>query len=125
MRRSLWWTAVALAFAVAAGCSTLHRPRPTLTQVAVIDAAALDAAAESFYSTGDVAVLRRSVEDAARAAPGSGLAHELAAELARLEMRESDEVEHLLAACADPSHDAIIRHLHRLNELDRGEAHHA
>jgi tetratricopeptide (TPR) repeat protein len=124
MRPAPRWTAVALALAVAAGCSALPRPRPNLEPAPVVDAASLEAA-EAFYSTGDAAVLRRSVEIAARAAPGSGLSHELAAELAHLEMRESDEVEHLLAACADTSHDGTLRHLYRLNELDRGEAHHA
>lgn len=125
MRPAPRWTAVAVALAIVHGCSSLPRPRPNLAAPAVIDAAALDTAADEFYATGDGAALRRAADAAARAAPSSGLAHELAAQLARFEMREADEVEHLLAACADPSHDATIRHLHRLNEIDRTEAHHA
>ncbi|HYX90181.1 MAG TPA: transglutaminase domain-containing protein [Myxococcaceae bacterium] len=116
---------LALALAAAAGCAALPRPRPNLTPHPVLDASALEAAAEAFYSGGDAAALRDAAEAADRAAPGSGLAHELAAQLARLEMRDSDEVEHLLAACADPSHDATAQHLLRLNELDRSEAQHA
>jgi cellulose synthase operon protein C len=116
---------LALALAVASGCSTLPRPRPNLVPRPVVDAAALEKAAEAFYSGGDAAALRRAVETADRAAPGAGLAHELAAQLARLEMRDADEVDHLLAASADPSHDATAQHLRRLNELDRNEAQHA
>src|SRR5919198_1085239 len=116
---------LALALAAAAGCAALPRPRPNLTPHPVLDASALEAAAEAFYSGGDAAALRDAAGAADRAAPGSGRAHEPAAQLARLEMRDSDEVEHLLAACADPSHDATAQHLLRLNELDRSEGQHA
>jgi len=105
--RTRWLLSAALAL-----CSCLHSPSrnpparlepPTLAKVAVLDEAALNAAVERFYRAADVATLREAVESAGRAAPGSALYHELAAQLARLEGDEPGRVEHLYRALLDSS----------------------
>jgi tetratricopeptide (TPR) repeat protein len=81
------------------------------------DAAALDAAAEAFYAASDAEGLRRAVQAARAAGPDTAIHHELAAALARLELKPDQEIEHLLAALLDPESDDPLVHLERLTQV--------
>ena len=87
------------------------------TTAPVGDRAALAAAAEAFYSAGDVATLRGAVEAARKVGPDTALYHELAAQLAYLASDEAAQFEHEYAALFDPGADATLFHLLQLDRL--------
>jgi tetratricopeptide (TPR) repeat protein len=108
-----------LCAALFTACAGAPRHQVVLRPSAPTDSAALASAVEAFHRANDPAELKAAVERAAAVAPGSGAYHELAADLARLQMREVDEVNHLLAALQDPSLEGAWHALHRLDELPR------
>ncbi|MBX5481925.1 MAG: hypothetical protein IRZ16_08825 [Myxococcaceae bacterium] len=114
--------AIAALAGLAFSCATLTPPRPTLTAGVIRDARSLAAAVEAFYSARSPEELRTAAESALAAAPSSGQAQELAAQLARLEMREGDEFEALCSAARDTGYDATIPALMRLAEMSRTDA---
>lgn len=115
--------ALALLLTVSAGCATLApRQRATLAPVTVSDSKALHSAAEAFYSARSAAELKAALDHAKALAPTAGLTHELAAELARLEMREPEEFDARIAAAQDLSYDATLFQLQRLELLTRDDA---
>ncbi|MCA9541821.1 MAG: hypothetical protein KC620_23150, partial [Myxococcales bacterium] len=78
------------------------------------DAAALSQAQEAFYTAADVAGLRAAVDRAREAGPDAAGYHEIAAQLALLEDRPRDAIDHLLSALLDPAADAPTLYMHRL-----------
>ncbi len=107
----------ALIALVLIGCGGAPRLTPTpLVATPPKDAAALAAAVDAYYLAEDVVGLRAAVAAAAAAGPDSALHHEVAADLAHLEDRRADELQHLLAAMRDPAADATVTYLHRLAE---------
>jgi tetratricopeptide (TPR) repeat protein len=109
--RNPWYL---LLFALIAGCGGASAPALRLQAPAPTDAAALAGAANDFYRAPDPAGMRAAVEAARTAGPDSALYHELAAELARFEDRERDQVDHLLQGLLDPTGDAPIHLINRL-----------
>ena len=102
---------------VVAACAT-GRPPPRLRDAAAAgDARALGAAAEAFYAARTPAASEQAVAAARAAGPESALAHELAAELARLRGEDDARFDHLEAALLDPGDDAALLHLHQLDEI--------
>lgn len=95
----------------ASGCATVSVPLGRRTPP---DDKSLRAAAERFYLAQTVLELRQAVDDAAKAGPGSALAHELAATYAQLTGQEREQLEHLVAALQDLSDDQPLLHLHLL-----------
>ncbi|MFN3197963.1 MAG: transglutaminase domain-containing protein [Bradymonadia bacterium] len=74
-------------------------------------------AAEAYYTAKGPEQMRAAVE-AARAADANGaLYHSLAADLARFEDRQGDEIDHLISALTDPGADDAWLLLHRLRAL--------
>lgn len=103
-----------LFFALLAGCGGAAAPTLKLGAAAPADATALAGTAQAFYGATDPAGMRAAVEAARKAGPDSALYHELAAELARFEDRERDQVDHLLQGLLDPTGDAPIHLINRL-----------
>lgn len=107
--------AAPVALVLTTGCLTVSFP---LLQVRVADEVALRSAAERFYLAETVAELRQAVDDAVRAGPNSAVAHELSATFAQLNGRETQQVDHLVAALQDVSDDQPLLHLHLLTSLE-------
>ncbi|MDP6945601.1 MAG: hypothetical protein QF464_15740, partial [Myxococcota bacterium] len=82
------------------------------------DAEALDAAVEAYFTATDAAGLRAAVAKALEAAPKSAAAHEIAADLARLDEDLARQVDHILAALADTNDDAPFLHLRWLSWIE-------
>ncbi len=93
-------------------------PPPTLpTTAPARDAAALQAAVDRYYTAESVDSLRAAVAEAKAAGPDTALYHEIAADLARMEDRPFDALDHLVAALFDPAADAPVLYLHGLASL--------
>lgn len=107
--------APALLVLLCGACTTLG---PALREVPVTDRPGLDAAAEAFFRAETPAALRDAVARARAVSPHAPLTRELEALLASLEGRESDEVQHLVAALLDVSNDSPLLHLHQLMLFD-------
>jgi cellulose synthase operon protein C len=98
-----------------AACASLAGP-PIQLRAATANSKDLAAAADAFYGAADVAGLRSALERARVAGPETAVYHELAAQLAHLECRDTEEFEHLVSALEDQGDDAPLLHLLRLNE---------
>ncbi len=100
------------------GCGGARAPAVTLpVEAPPRDAAKLAAAVEGYYTAPDVKGLRTAVAQAKAAGADTALHHEIAADLARLENRRADHLNHLLAAVHDPAADTPLSSLHALAEL--------
>ncbi|MBI2377760.1 MAG: hypothetical protein HYV07_27405 [Deltaproteobacteria bacterium] len=103
--------------ALVVSLSACAGPKLALRSVAPLDAAALDAAAERFYTSTSAADLRAAVRAAESAGPQSATYHELAAELAMLESNSAERFKHLVLALEDSSNPAATLHLELLTEV--------
>ncbi len=125
MHRQMGMRPLALLFAAAwmVACAGVPRVGVELRQsVPVADARALAEAVELFHRAQTPDALVEAVERARKAGPESGAYHLLAADLARLQLRERDEVDHLLTALEDVSFDAAPHALRRVELLSRTDA---
>ena len=84
-------------------------------------------AIERYYRADDVSELRSAVDEALRLAPRSGMAHEIAADLAHMDGDIDAQVTHLIAALADTRSDALDLYLAKLDglQLSADERHRA
>ncbi len=120
--------AVTAACALALSCAGVQRPSPvSLREGAVTDLAGLASAQEAFFSAKDPGALRAALAQAEALAPEAGATYELRALLARLELRETDEVEHWISAAADVAFSAegALQAISRVTDLPRSAAQHA
>ena len=100
------------------GCGAAQAPAVELpTEAPPRDPAKLAAAVEAYYTASTAQEMRAAVAAAKAAGPGTAGHHEVAADLARLEDRRADQLDHLLASLRDPSSDAPLSPLHTLAEL--------
>ncbi len=81
------------------------------------DAAALTTAVEAYYLAETPDGMRAAVAAARQAGVDTGLHHQVAADLAQMEDRRRDEMEHRLAALRDPEADNALSTLHRIASM--------
>ena len=106
------------ALVLASGCGYSLSFVGPLSSEAPDDVGALHQAVDAYYSASDTSALSEAVTRALHLAPTSGMAHEIAANLAHLEGRLADQVSHLIDALGDKESDALELHLSMLLDLD-------
>lgn len=117
-RRCAGVLSLALALTACGGGGARIAPQPMAATAPPRDEAALNTAAEAYYGATSPAEMRAAVAAALKAGPDSALAREVAADLAYMEDRPAEEIEHLLVGLRDPAGDAPRLLLHWLSELD-------
>lgn len=108
-----------VALLLGSGCTQTNSPTLEFPKSAPKrNQAALNNAAENFYTAKSEDELLAALQDAQKAGPGSALYHELAYAHARLQANLDEQFEHLYQALLDPESDSAELHLVQFGRLN-------
>ncbi len=109
----------ALACSACGGAPETAPETANLTSAAPIDRAQLLETVELFYKASTPEEMRKQVNKAQQLAPQSAWTHEIEAELARMEGRDEDYADALIAALRDLSDDASRYHIEQALKTEK------
>ena len=109
----------ALITTFSAGCASVMQPIELRTDV--VEVSGLKGLAESFYRADTSEEMEQFVREALALNPQAALSNELAAVLAQLMDRPTEQFNHLVIALQDARNSSAALHLRMLNRLQAGE----